>query len=122
MKIADLLNPEDGSQDIPPAEKSAEPIRTEPVNFCSICQRSFGRYSEYSRHLKTIHPTSRTQWHVCPNPGCGKRFTRADALRDHLKTKKARLYNCRSPVISKKSFSKAAIINESTSQESSQKS
>jgi hypothetical protein len=95
MKISDLLNPIQANDDIPQPKKTLrQPESVEPPNYCSACRKSFGRYSEYSRHMRTIHPTSETQWHTCPNPGCKMRFTRPDALRDHLKTKKARLYNC----------------------------
>jgi hypothetical protein len=101
MRISDLLNPINDDEAAPKEQIYPQPPPTEPRNFCLICRRSFGRYSEYSRHMRTVHPTSETQWHTCPNPGCKMRFTRPDALRDHLKTKKARLYNCQSPSSSK---------------------
>jgi hypothetical protein len=122
MRIQDLLNPIEDEQAIKRPNTLRQPESVESSNYCLACRKSFGRYSEYSRHMKTIHPTSETQWHTCPNPGCKMRFTRPDALRDHLKTKKARLYNCQSPSSSKrkKLTQKAASMQEQNSNPSAE--
>jgi hypothetical protein len=48
---------------------------------CNGCQVTFGRPSEYRRHLNKH--TGRT--HPCTEPGCSKSFYRRDKLRDHLR-------------------------------------
>jgi len=99
MKISELLNPIDNDISSLPSEISSKPIFAEPANYCSLCDRYFGRNSELKRHNRNSHPPEGAPWYPCPNSGCGKRFARMDALRDHLKTKRARMWNCQLPLL-----------------------
>jgi uncharacterized Zn-finger protein len=95
MKIPDLLNPEIDTND---KNLNEHPSTShEDLNYsfaCYKCGTTFKKKNEYVRHIKTLHPTSDTIWYVCPNPGCDKKFTRQDALRSHLRSKKAQEFKC----------------------------
>jgi uncharacterized Zn-finger protein len=59
---------------------------------CTECDRRFARIEDHRRHVKERH-TGTSKQHVCgilgtPGPeGCGQSFTRAEALRRHLRSK-----------------------------------
>lgn len=55
---------------------------------CSLCTTTFKRLPDMLRHVKSIH--SNLKPYVCPNRKCGKAFSRKDALKRHLDSKKAR--------------------------------
>jgi hypothetical protein len=59
---------------------------------CNECERRYARIEDLNRHVKEAHTCTLKQ-HVCgilgkPGPkGCGQSFTRAEALRRHLRSK-----------------------------------
>jgi hypothetical protein len=65
---------------------------TVPTYICTECDRRFTRIEDHRRHVKERHIGTKKQ-HVCgivgkPGPeGCGQSFTRAEALRRHLRSK-----------------------------------
>ena len=51
------------------------------------CSSAFTRHANLNRHLREhAHEGKRHSPHVCRHPGCGKKFTRADALQTHSET------------------------------------
>lgn len=66
---------------------------------CTRCFKAFTRPEDCSRHVKERHEGTSKQ-HICgilgkPGPeGCGQKFTRAEALRRHLRLKGGR---CKRP-------------------------
>jgi uncharacterized Zn-finger protein len=69
---------------------------------CNKCERRYARIEDLNRHVKEAH-TFTSKQHICgilgkPGPeGCGQSFTRAEALRRHLRSKAGSI--CRRPVI-----------------------
>lgn len=58
-----------------------QPARDQPLRCRNGCPGSFGRFSEYRRHMRK-HEEPR---HLCPKTGCDKAFARADKMRDHVR-------------------------------------
>ena len=97
MKIAELLNPV-GLTHYDERNSSRQEPESKPT--CSICFATFSRKRDLHRHMRTVHTTMETMWFQCPNPGCDMKCTRVDALRSHLKSKKAVELRCQSIQVS----------------------
>jgi uncharacterized Zn-finger protein len=98
MKISDLLNPLDDEESKDNSSKDSSSIAaSEGINSllqCSECHSTFTRARDLTRHMKSLHVSHDTIWYPCPNYGCDKVFTRLDALRSHLRSKKASVFKC----------------------------
>src|SRR5262249_17744195 len=74
------------------------------------CDKTFGRADVRSRHRRTEHGTNPVQ-HICD--GCGQRFKRRDALRQHLRTPKAQIICLQRPWVRTASTATASAAIES---------
>jgi Zinc finger, C2H2 type len=67
-------------------------VKIERSFICFECDRRYARTEDRTRHVRECHNSASKQ-HVCgrlgkPGPeGCGQSFTRAEALRQHLRSK-----------------------------------
>jgi hypothetical protein len=70
----------------PPAAVQPAPGQRVP---CTICTRTFGRASDLTRHMKSVHDVGPRVLHLCTVPGCpqsyGAGLSRKDKLLEHMR-------------------------------------